>query len=323
MGLFDTTKTETQTTNQTATQNPWATQVPYLQQAFGGASNALNQAQGAQAPNGFVAQFTPQQLQAFGQMLNYGTAPGTSGAATAAGNQLLGAGANATAGGLYGLAGYNPGAASNAILGDAQKFSNDPNISGMVDASMRDARRMVSEQALPQVARNAAATGNINSSRRAIREGIIERGLADQTADTSAALRQNAWNQGIGVGQQGQNNALQALMARVTGGNQAVGAGVGAGTGAVNQQGGLFDIANRGIAGQQGAAQAGLDDQMKSWEFGTNAPFAGLNNFYNIVGNKSWGGTTNTQGTTTGTGTTTPSTMAQIGAGLGMVGSLF
>jgi hypothetical protein len=323
MGLFDSKKTETTTTNQTATQNPWAAQIPYLNQAFGGASNALNQSQGAQDPNGFVAQFTPQQLAAFGQMFNTGMAPGTSGAATAAGNNLLGTGANAASGGLFQLGQYNAGNASDAILNDAQKFANNPAHQGMVDAAMLDARRQVSEQALPQVARNAAATGNVNSSRRAIREGILERGLAETGAGISANLRGNAWNTGVGVGQQNQQNALQAAMARVQGGNQAVGAGVNAGTGAVQQQSGLYDIANRGIAGQQAGAQAGLDDQMKSWEFGTNSPFAGLNNFYNIVGNKSWGGTTNTMGTSTSTGTSTPSTMAQIGAGVGMFGSLF
>jgi hypothetical protein len=244
------------------------------------------------------------------------------GASTAAGNQLLGAGANAVQGGLQGLAGYNPNTATNQVLDTAQRFANNDTIPGMVDAAMLDARRQVSEQALPQVARNAQLTGNANSSRTAIREGLIQRGLAERGMALSGQLRGDAFNTGVGVGQGNQQNLLQALMARTNAGNAAVGAGVGAGAGAIAQQGGLFDIANRGITGQYGAAQAGLDDQMQGWNFATNAPFAAAGNLFNIVGNKNWGGTTNTQGTSTTTGTNTPSTMAQIGAGLGMLGSL-
>ncbi len=316
-----------QDTNKNQQNNPWAPQAGYLTQGFGAASGALNQAQAnanGAAPPGFVAQFTPDQLGAFQQMLRFGAGnPQISANSANAGGALTRAGADATTGGLYDLSQWRPATSSQSVLSDASTFANNPAISGMVDAATRDARRAVSEQALPQIARNAAQTGNLNSSRRGIAEGILERGLAEKAGDISANLRGNAFDRGLTtatqIGQGNDASRLGALSSLISGGTGAVGTGVGANTGAVQQQGGLFDIAGKGITGQQIGSQAALDDALQRYQFGVNSPFAGLQNFWNIVGSNNWGGTSTGQSTTTNN----PSTMAQIGQGIGILGSLF
>ena len=317
--------TATQTENKTTTSNPWEAQAPFLQQGFQAASAGLQNAQSQPGPNQFVSQYTPEQLGAFRQMLGYGTGnPAIAGNSAAAGGALTGAGANATTGALSGLSNYAPGSTSDAILADAEKFSNNPQVGGMVDAAMRDARRSVSEQVLPSIGRNAAATGNINSNKTAIREGLVERGLADATADTSANIRGNLYSQGLNLAQNNlsQNDAarLGALSTAASAGTGAVGTGVGANSGAVQQQSGLFDIANAGVTGQQAGSQAAINDILARYGFNVDKGFQGLDQFWNVVGGNNWGGTSNSTGTTTGT--KRPSTLSQIGQAAGIAGSI-
>jgi hypothetical protein len=289
------------------TQNPWAVQAPFLTQAFNAASGALGTANNAPAPSGFVSQFTPDQLSAFNAMLRYGTDNGAIPASSAAaGGALTGAGANAVGAGLYGLANFQPTSASD-IVSNTNTFADNPYISQMIDAATRDARRAVSENALPALERNAALSGNTNSSRTGIAEGVINRGLADTVADTSANIRGQAYNTGLNAAQNlaalAQSGKLSALTGLVGGGTGAVGTGVGANTGAVGQAGGLFDIANAGIGGQQQASQAAINDALARYQFGVSSPFAPLNNYWNIIGANNWGGSTS--GTTTQAGTNT------------------
>ena len=87
----------------------------------------------------------------------------------------------------------------------------------------------------------------------------------------------------------------------------------------VNQQGNLFDIANKGIAGQYGAAQADLNNQIAQYQSGVSSPFAPLNSFWNIIGSNNWGNSSRGTNTTT----STPSLMSSIGQGVGVLGSFF
>jgi hypothetical protein len=316
-------KSDTQQT-QSNVQNPWGAQAPFLTQAFNTASNGLTRAQQASdtPPPGFVAQFTPDQLNVFQQMMKAGTNPATADSSAAAGSKLASAGADATAGGLYGLSKWQPTTTTDSILNAGSKFADNPYMSGMVDAATRDAQRAVYENGIPQTDRSAAATGNINSSKSDIQKGILQRGLMDTTADVSANLRGNAFQNGLNLAQQnGQandSNALQALMARVSGGTGAANAGVNANSAAVAQQGGLFDIANQGAAGGQAANQASIDDALARYGFNTSAPFAGLNNFWNVVGSNNWGGTSNSTGTKNVS--ETPSIFSTAGSLIGAAG---
>ena len=306
-----------QTQTQSQVQNPWAPQVPFLNQAFSGASNALNQAQSTPTPDQFVAQFTPQQLGLFNQMVGYGSNPAVANNTANTGGILSNAGTAATTGALSGLAGYNP-ASTSSILSDANLAMQDPSVEGSIDAALRDARRSVNEQQLPAVDRNASITGNTNSSRTGVQQGIIQRGLADTTADVSSAVRNNIINNAFNRAQQTDTSRLGALSALLSGGNTAASTGVDANTASIAQQGGLFDIANAGAAGGQAANQAAIDNALAKYQFGVSAPFDALNNFYNIIGANNWGGTSSGTGTTTQT--TTPSTFSTLGSILGAAG---
>ncbi len=318
-------KNQTTQTNSTSEQNPWGPQSEQLERAFNRARKALDTAQGAPTPDAFVSQFTPDQLSIFQKMMNVGGSnlPGN---AAGVSDALSGAGSSAVTGALSDLGAFNPKGGTQYNIDAASQYANNPHVDGMVDATMRDARRQVSEQALPQIARSAAGTGNVNSSRRALAEGVVERGLAEKTADVSNSLRGQLYNSGLDLAQReaqaSNNDSLSAMMARLTGGNTAANTGVNAGANSVAQQKGLFDIASQGIAGQQAGSQAGLDEQMAKYMFGTNAPFDALNNFWNIVGSGNWGGTTHTQGTSNTQQTSTGSIFDGIGKGLGAIGTV-
>jgi hypothetical protein len=325
-------QSQNQSQSQTAVQNPWAPQAGYLTQGFENAANALGVANSTPAPNQFVSQFTPSQLGLFQNMVDYANGnTGIPASSAAAGGALTGAGSGAASNGLYGLAGFSPTTMSG-VLSDANAAANDPSVQGCIDAALRDARRSVSEDVLPRISRNAAAGGNLNSSRTGVAEGIVQRGLADATADTSANIRGQAYSQGLQAALEragaGDTARLGALTALTSGGINAANAGVGANTAAIGQQGGLFDIASGGVAGQQAGSQAAIDDALARYQFGVNSPFAGLNNFWNIVGSGNWGGSATSNGTLTGTGTgtatttTTPSPMTTIGSLLGAAGVL-
>jgi hypothetical protein len=259
-------------------------------------------------------------------MLGYGTGnDNISGSSANAGASLTGAGANATGQGLFDLANFTPAGGTDSNIAAANKYVAGQNIPAQVQADMLGADQQASEQTLPQIARNAAGSGNVNSSRTAIQNGIVQRGLAQQAAGIGAGLQANAYNTGLGLAEQNSesqnSNLLTKMLGLTSGGNNSVATGVNANTGAVGQQGGLFNIANSGIQGQYQAAQAPLTNQEQQFEAQTNDPYAALNNFYNIIGNRSWGGTTT--GSSTQNSTSTPSTLSTIGGILSGVGGFF
>jgi hypothetical protein len=189
--------TETKNTNKTENTNqnyganssssPWNVQIPYLNQAFNQASGILNQGTGNVYSGDMTAQFTPEQLATFRSMIGQGGNAGT----------LANTGVNSLTGAANGLASFAPQGGVDSNIAAAGQYANNPYLSGQVDAAMRDARRSVSEDALPGIDRGAALTGNLDSSTSGISKGIVERGLADKTADVSAGLRGNAYNQGL------------------------------------------------------------------------------------------------------------------------------
>jgi hypothetical protein len=312
-----------QETSSTQKSEPWAVQAPYLAQAFEKAQGALGQAQGAPKPTDFVAQFNPQQLQTFQQMLNYaGANSGLPQTSAQVGQGLATSGLNATQGALSGLQGYTPQGGTATNITAAQQYADNPAISGMVDAAMRDSVRTAREQTLPANTRAAALSGNLNSSRRAIAEGLVERGLAEKAADISSNLRGQAYQQGLGLAEQGRQfdnqSALSALMQQGALGTSAASQGVGALGSAITQQGGLFDIAQAGGLGLQAGEQAKLDNQLQQYNFATNSPFDALKNFMSIVGSNNWG--QSSQGTSTTS--STPGIGSTIGGIMGGIGAL-
>jgi hypothetical protein len=366
MGFFDkeTNTNQSQWQNSNSTQNPWSAQIPYLMQAFGGASDALGRSQSQGGPNDFVAGLTPEQQQLYHQMYSYGSSNGVPGQTAATGDALNGMGMGALSQGLSGLAGFNPGTsgfnpsatsgyaptAFSDILKNANAAANDPSVQGQVDAATRDATRA----AMGDVRQNnqgAAGSGNINSSRAGLTEGLIRSRLGDTVADTSANIRGAAYGRGLssalssamagdqtrlGAGTSADQMRLSALqggdqtrlgaLSQLTGaGGNAVGQGLDAWGNSLGQSAGLFNLAGQGGAGLQQGNQLGLDNQMARYQFGQNQLWNPLQNFFNIIGNNSWGGSTNSSSIGGGTKSTTesPSMASNIGTMVGMAGSFF
>lgn len=317
-------KKETSTSQSSATSAPWAPQIPYLQNAFSEAQKLYGQGTDNLYSGQQLAQFNPDQLATFQSMLDYGGSSGIPGQSQAAGTSLLGAGQGALGSSLSGLQGFTPSGSTESNIAAANQYADNPAIGGMVDAAMRDSVRNASESVLPALARQSAAGGNLNSSRTAISQGLVQRGLADQAGDISAGLRGNAYSQGLNLAQQGsQFNDTAILDALKSGGalgSGASGMGLGALQSAMGQQGTLFDMANAGGAGIRAGQQAGIDNAKMMSEYASGAPFDLLAKYFGIVGNTGYG--SQTTGTQTGTKTSSDP-MGSIGAGMNIFGSLF
>jgi hypothetical protein len=300
-------------------------QQPYLTQAFNSASGALNQAGNATIPQNFTALYNPNQVDAFNQMLNYGTGNGSiPSSSAAAGGTASNAASTGISNAVDGLANFTPQGGTQSNINAANQYVAGQNIPAQVQADMQMANQEAKYVGNPGIDAAAAGTGNINSSRDAIEHGLLQTNLAETAGNLGANLQANDYNTGLGLAEQNSEAANANNIAALTGGlyGSAMGlnAGTGANTGAVNSAGGLYNIAQTGISGQQAAAQAPLTNESQQFTANTNDPFAALQNFYNIIGANNWGNQTTGSGQSTTT--STPSTAAQIGGWTNFVGSL-
>jgi hypothetical protein len=300
------------TTKQDTTSNPWAVQTPYLTDAFSKAQGQSNNAYNGDR----VAQFSPEQLGIFQKMVGYGTGSNAAGESAMTGSALTGAGVGGATGALSRLGAFSPLGGTDSNIDAATKYANAAVTPEAVDAAMRDSRRQVSEQALPQIARQSANSGNVMSSRRGISEGIVERGLAEKGLDTSATMRQDAFKTGLGLAENGRqadtNSILDALKAQGVLGSGMASSGVDALGNSITQQGSLFNLANQGGAGGQASDQAQLDNSIGK----SDASWDNLAKYFGIVGSQNWGGTSS------GTTTKNPSIWETIGGLMSAGGSL-
>lgn len=308
----------TQETSKNENTTPWAPQAAALTDAFGKAQTAYGTASQAKAPTDFVAQFTPEQLGVFKSMLGYGSNTSTAGT-SATGGALQTAGTNATTGALSGLGQYDPTKLNNtdAITASANKYVDGQNIDAQVNNAMLNARQTARDVTLPQIEQNASITGNANSSRTGIAQGLVERGLAQQATDLGASMRGQAYKDGLSLASSNANannaNSLGALTGAAAAGTSAANSGVNASSTAIGDQGNLFNLAGTGATGGQQAQQANLDNQQAQFQSGTTAPYAALQQLMGIIGSNNWG--SNSQGTSTTT--KTPSAFETIGGLLG------
>jgi hypothetical protein len=308
----------TQETSKNENTTPWAPQAAALTDAFGKAQTAYGQASQAKAPTDFVAQFTPDQLGVFKSMLGYGTGTSTAGT-SATGGALQTAGTNATQGALSGLTNYDPTKLNNtqSISDAANQYVSGQNIDAQVNNAMLNARQTARDVTLPGIDQAAAGSGNANSSRAGIAQGLVERGLAQQSADLGASLRSQAYQQGLQLASNNANanntNSLGALTGAAGAGTNAANSGVNASSSAINDQKGLYDLATGGASGEQQAQQANLDNQNAQFQSGTQSPYAALQGLMSIIGSNNWGGQTTGSSTTT----KTPSAFETIGGLLG------
>lgn len=319
---------QNQQQQQTTTTNPWSAQSPYLQQGFADAANAMNQTNNVPLPTELTAGLTPQQLQIFQSAIGYGTGNQNPAMEAALGGQAAQSGLSGATGALSGLGGFNAGSTNNigSDINAGNQYAAGQNIPAQVQAAMRDATQQAHDVTIPGMEQGAAGSGNINSSRTGVSEGIVQRGLAQQAGDLSAQLQANAYNTGAGLNsseQQANNNAnLSAMTGAGALGSSLFGGGLGALGQSINDQGSLYNLANEGASGIQAGNQLNDTNAQQLYSQNTQAPFNGLNQFWNIIGSGNWGGTSNSTGTSQTNQTQTPSIYSTLGSLLGAGGSL-
>jgi hypothetical protein len=333
----ETTKDTNTTSNQSGTstsQSSYAPQVADLNTAFTDAMKAYATAGGAKAPTDFTAQFSPDQLQAFRNMIGYGgdTALPTSQANN--GTTLSNAGVGGVTGALSGFAGFDPSASNNpdALIAAATKYAGGQDIPAMVKAAMQGATETARDVTLPGISQGAALSGNTNSSRTGISEGLVKRGLAETSENLEGSLRSQAFQNGLTLAQQQASGNNASKLASVAGqgalGTSAASAGNIAENSSVANMIQKLSAAASGGAGLTAADQANLDNMMKQYQSGVNSSFAPLANLLSIIGGN-YGQTTNfnTNGTSTehseGTQTASPLSIGAgiLGAGTSLLGS--
>lgn len=336
--------TSTQQTSSAGTSQPWTAQEPYVTSAFQGAQTALGQAQAnasnpsSAAPSQFLAPFNPQQLQTFDSMVNYGLGNGNPALESVTGANLASTGAGALSSGLgtmgqaaAGYASYNPYATNNMAGAEAagNSYAAGANIPGQVQAAMLPAEEAAEFGQSPMMDRQAAGSGNANSSTLQNQHDLLSTNLGNEAGAIGQNLEANYYNTGANMytGQQEANNAasLSALgglgslgtsMGQL--GNTSSQLGIGGLSQSITDQGNLYNIAGQGGTGLQEAAQNPLTNQLQAYNFGQSSPYQALDNYYNIIGATNWGNETTNNSTTT----TTPSLLTTAGGVLGATNSL-
>lgn len=315
--------TQQQSTSST-TAPSFAPQVGALTTAFNGANTALTKAQGATAPTDFTAGFTPDQLATFKSMLGYTDGNTTPQTTSATGTTMQNAGSAATAGALSGLNSYDPTKLNNtgSLVDQANAYVNGQNIPAQVAQAMQTANETARDVTMPGIEQNAAMTGNTNSSRTGIADGLVQRGLSETAANMTGALGSQAFANGMNLASSNANanntDKLGALSSEATAGTNATNSGVNAGTAGINDQGALYGMAENAGQGEQAANQANLTNQQQQFQAQTQDPFAALQQYMGIIGSQNWGTTTNGTASTT----STPSAWQVIGGLLGGAGNV-
>jgi hypothetical protein len=304
---------------------PWGPQSAALQTGFDAAGKALTQSQAAAAngaPKDYTAQFDPALIGQFNNMLGYANNTNT-GALNSAGNTAATSGAAASSGALSKLLGFDPTAQNNpsALISQAQQYVAGQNIPDQVKAAMQGATETARDVTMPGIAQNAATSGNSDSSRRGIAEGLVQRGLAEQSANLNNSLSGQAFAQGLGLASNNANannqGALTAALGAANGGNASLNSGANAIGGAINGQGTLFGIGSNAGQGLTAAQQADLTNQNQQYQAGINNPYAALMPYMKLVGSQLYGSNS------TGSSTTQndPGALGIIGGLLGAAGS--
>lgn len=305
-----------------STQGPWGVQTPYLSQAFNTAQEVYNQGANNPYQGNFVAQPQGNQTGYFNNLMN--SLGGNLGNSTTAGDVGTGAarmglnGASGAQSGLYGLASGDP---TGRNISAAGAYANNPYMSSMIDASLTDARRNLSDVQLPAIDRDAASSGNINSSRAGIASGVAQRGFENTAANVAANMRGNAYEQGIGQSQQDTANRVGAYGQMGNLGNSSMFNGL---YGLANSSNMLNTDANSGNLTSQNISannQAPLNNAIQSNNYRNTFPWQQLQNFYNIIGGNNWGSTGSSMGS--GTQQQNPSMLSSAGSIAGILGSLF
>lgn len=307
-----------------STQPGFAPQVGALTTAFNGAQDAYNQASTAVAPTNFTAQMDPAALAAFNQMIQQGGNLSTPDQQASTGAALQTAGTSGVTGALSGLSNYNPSATNNtqSQVDAANQYVAGQNIPAQVAAAMQGATETARDTTMPGIEQNAAIGGNTNSTRTGVQDGIVQRGLAEQSANLNGSLSGTAFANGLSLANNTANennvNNLGALTTAGNIGNTAANTGVNAGSASVANQGALSSEAAAGGAGLTAAQQAILTNQEQQFQSATTSPYAAAMGLMGVAGTNNWGQTS----TGTNDTTSTPSAWDTISGLMSSAGGL-
>jgi hypothetical protein len=165
------------------------------------------------SPEQQVAGLTAPQIQGIGGLTNFGADMGNQIASALFGAGMGGMGAIGQGQqALTNLMGQGPVQNMGPDMARAAQFAQDPFLDAQISAALRDPMRALTEQQLPGASLAAAASGNAGSTRRGVGEAILQRGFQDRAADVGAAMRGNAFQQGLGI--EAQRAAQNAGMAQ-------------------------------------------------------------------------------------------------------------
>lgn len=240
----------------------------------------------------------------------------------AAGSGMVGAGSSGASDALTKLAGFDPSVINNvdATVKGGLAYAGGMDIPGAVRAAMLPAMQTARDVTNPGIEANAAGTGNINSSRTGIAQGLVDRGLAEQAGGMASDMFNNAFTTGANLtSSQNTNNnnaILTALQSRLNGGTSLATGGAGVTGSGVSDTANALGTALAGATGPQQNAQLGLTNKLQQFQSGTQSPFAALQSLMSIIGTQNWAPSSTT------TGSSTPSAMSVIGSLLGAGGSL-
>ena len=143
----------------------------------------------------------------------------------------------------------------------------------LIDAAMRDDARTLTESTLPQIGLSATGTGNVNSSRAGVAEGIAKRGYADRLADTTASIQDTLMGRSL--------QDQQAQFANQMNANQALGKTYQQGFGMIPTLAGMGTTAGDAF---QKDAQGQMDADKAKYYSDQNFGMDTLGNYMNTMG---------------------------------------
>lgn len=302
--------------------DPWSGQQPYLLNAFKQAQTIYDANKDAGPYTGeFFATPTQDQINTFKGAISYTNGAGrqANDALSNAGLYQLSQGNQASTAALSGLNNFNNTDWTSRNIDTAKAYASGMDVDGLVSAGMKDAYRVAGENTLPTLYRNANASGNLDGSRQALSEGVVQRGLNDQAQALRAQLGSDAYKTGLNQANTDRAGILSGLTAQLTGGQNMATMGAGNINAGVTGTEGLYNLAGAASDKLQAFDQAAIDNNLSKYDYMQQQPYQNLDQYMQIVGGQSWGSHT------TGTSVTEnkPSALSTIGSIFGGLGSMF
>ncbi|MBO8085919.1 MAG: hypothetical protein J7D61_07755 [Marichromatium sp.] len=267
-----------ETGSYTQQSNPWDQQAPYLQGMFQQAWGLMgNTPMGSQERDAYSAGHTNMQ-QRVGDL--QGAQTDMSGQWDALKQQQQQQAAR-----YDGVVDNILGTSAQDMQQQAAQFAgSNPYLDQAIEQSNANASRMLGQTVggAGGINHQAASAGNMSSSRAGVAEGVARSEYANQAQQNELALRQNAYDQGLGQANQLLSNRMAMSGQLQSGVGDA--AALLQGQQAANQgYYGLIDSALQQQLGYAQGQQGGYLDQQR-WQ-------DALQNAWGIIGSNNWGGT--------------------------------